>query len=116
MILSTGHAHPVDTLIGGIFPTFACLLVLKTRMHIMTLGAWLMFKMMAVMEDHSGLEIGWSMFNAFPMTSGRSEHFYHHFNNDGNYGSFFTVWDRVFGTKRDDSFTDYEDFGVWKVE
>jgi sterol desaturase/sphingolipid hydroxylase (fatty acid hydroxylase superfamily) len=88
----------MDTLIGGIFPTFACLFVLKNKMHIMTMGGWLLFKTLALVEDHSGIELPFSMFNVLPFASSMSDHYHHHLNNDGNYGSFLKIWDALFGT------------------
>lgn len=59
---------------------------------------WINLRMMETHEGHSGLELPFSPFGVFPFAMGGEYHSFHHEKNTGNYGSFTSLWDRVFGT------------------
>lgn len=49
-------------------------------------------------EGHCGYEFSWSPFRFVPFATGYGYHAYHHLTSVGNYSSFFSFWDTVFGT------------------
>ena len=55
---------------------------------------------MIFVEDHCGYEFSWSPFRLLPFGSDYAYHAYHHSANIGNYSSFFTTWDSVFGSNK----------------
>ena len=68
------------------------------RSHIWTIWAWLAIRTLEGLDGHSGYDFWFSPFRYFPFRPGASVHDYHHSNNVGNYGSFFTFWDSICGT------------------
>jgi sterol desaturase/sphingolipid hydroxylase (fatty acid hydroxylase superfamily) len=55
---------------------------------------------METMAHHSGYDFPWSMFTLVPGLQGSAEeHDLHHSVNTGNFGSFWTWWDRACGTQ-----------------
>jgi plant 4alpha-monomethylsterol monooxygenase len=62
--------------------------------------------MVETVEAHSGYDFPYSPFNIIRSIRSPTEfHDYHHYRNVGNYGAFFGILDRVFGT--DSSFEKY---------
>ena len=51
-------------------------------------------------DGHSGYEFSWSPFRLLPFSSSAESHNYHHSHNDGNYGSFFILWDTIMGSNQ----------------
>jgi sterol desaturase/sphingolipid hydroxylase (fatty acid hydroxylase superfamily) len=51
-------------------------------------------------DAHSGFELPFSPYSLWPFRPSAADHDWHHSNNTGNYGSFFTWWDRGMGTDR----------------
>jgi sterol desaturase/sphingolipid hydroxylase (fatty acid hydroxylase superfamily) len=73
-------------------------MVLKRKMHAITLCTWLTFRLIETNDGHSGYEFPITMFKAIPFMSEPSYHNYHHLKNIGNYGSFTSIWDSIFQT------------------
>ena len=67
-------------------------------MHFATAFTWYFFRFTESAEGHSGYEFSWSPFRVLPFASDYAYHAYHHSHNIGNYSSFFTIWDTVFGS------------------
>lgn len=75
-------------------------LILKPNMHFMTAFTWYSLRYIESVEGHSGYDFSWSIFRVLPFGSDFGYHAYHHSHNIGNYSSFFTVWDSVFGSNK----------------
>ncbi|KAI8894344.1 hypothetical protein BC833DRAFT_605239 [Globomyces pollinis-pini] len=93
------YAHPLETLILGIGvflgPLFwSC----YYRLHVFTMGIWLAVRLIQAVDSHSGYDFPWSMHHYIPFWAGADFHDYHHAAFVGNYGSFFRIWDWLFGT------------------
>mmetsp|Transcript_37364 Transcript_37364/g.38777 ORF Transcript_37364/g.38777 Transcript_37364/m.38777 type:complete len:98 (-) Transcript_37364:84-377(-) len=59
---------------------------------------WLTIRLGETADGHSGYEFPWTPYRLLFFSTGQEFHNYHHLMFDGNYGSFFTIWDRLFGT------------------
>ena len=92
------YAHPLEFIFGNILPTVTGVLLLGKNMHWMTAFTWYIVRAVESTEGHSGYEFSWSIFRVIPFASDYGYHAYHHSHNIGNYSSFFTIWDTVFGT------------------
>lgn len=71
--------------------------LLGSRMHYFTYLIWILVRVAESMDGHSGYEFPWSPFRLIPFSASSTYHDFHHSNNIGNYSSFFTFWDTVFG-------------------
>ena len=69
-------------------------------MHFMTAVTWYAIRYIESTEGHSGYEFSWSPFRLIPFGSDFAYHAFHHSHNVGNYSSFFTIWDSVFGQNK----------------
>ena len=58
----------------------------------------MLIRMINSFDEHSGYKFSWSMQRVLPFHLHQDEHFYHHSENIGSYGSFFEIWDSVFGS------------------
>jgi len=75
-------------------------LILKKRVHFVTAMTWYIIRYIESTDGHSGYEFSWSPFRVLPFSSDFAYHAYHHSHNIGNYSSFFTTWDSVFGSNK----------------
>ena len=91
------HFHPVDYFIGILIPGSFGPNLLGSRMHFATYLCWVFFRSGEGVDGHSGYEFPWSPFRLIPFSASASYHDYHHSHNVGNYSSFLTIWDSVFG-------------------
>lgn len=66
--------------------------------HSYTLFAWVAWHTLEPIDAHCGFDFPWSPWRLLPMQSTSSTHDFHHSSNCGNYGSYFTWWDRIMGT------------------
>jgi len=96
--MSLSHMHPVEFIFEGMIPMMASLMILKHRIHILTVSCWVAYRVFAAVGNHSGYEFPWSMFKVVPFGLDAPDHHWHHSKNDGNYGSFTIIWDVLFGT------------------
>ena len=92
------HAHPLEFVFGNLLPAAAGPILLGKRMHFATAFTWYTLRFIESAEGHSGYEFSWSPFRVLPFASDFGYHAYHHSHNIGNYSSFFTIWDTVFGS------------------
>ena len=97
IVYSHSYLHPAEFVLG-VFVFFSNLVVLKSKMHLLTLATWSSYRTYETIGDHSGYEFSWSMFKLLPFGLDSREHHFHHFKNDGNYGTFTMVWDWLFDT------------------
>ncbi len=61
----------------------------------------MVFRVVESIHGHTGYEWSWRVSELFPLSAGSREHNFHHSHNVGNYGSYFKVWDTIFGTNKD---------------
>ena len=97
-MISSAYTHPLEIIFGNMVSIFSGLMILKSKMHIVTLGCWSVLRVVESLEAHSGFDFPWSMFKVLPFSAGTPAHNYHHLKNNGNYGTFTIIWDSLFGT------------------
>ena len=69
---------------------------------------WIIYRIFESADAHSGYEFPWSPYRLVPFSgiflvlnlAPASYHNYHHTHNKGNYATFFSLWDTVFGTNK----------------
>ena len=98
--IASHYAHPVEFVLGNILPFAMGPLVLSSQMHFFTRICWSVLRLTETCNGHCGYEFPWAPFSIVPFTGSAQYHGYHHTNNLGNFASFFTLWDTVFGTNR----------------
>ncbi|HEY0057267.1 MAG TPA: sterol desaturase family protein [Pedobacter sp.] len=95
--------HPLEALIeGSVYVVFAFLF----PVHLMALLGWQLLQMVLNVIGHLGYEIYPRGFNThwlFRWKTPSTHHNMHHAKFNGNYGLYFTWWDKFFKTE----FTDY---------
>ena len=94
--LSYEYAHPIENFLTGALPLLTGPFLLKS--HIYTFWVWLCIRIIESMDAHSGYDLWFMPFRYFPFRPGAQVHDYHHSHNKGNYGAFFTIWDKLCGT------------------
>lgn len=94
------YAHPIEFLFGNMVPVGLGPKLLGSRVHIITYWLWVVLRDGETIDGHSGYEFRWSPFRLLPFSAGGQYHAFHHSQNSGNFGSFFTLWDTVFGTNQ----------------
>ena len=92
------HAHPFEYFIANILPVLSGSLILGQRAHGSTQYGFAIIRMINSFDEHCGYKFPWSMQRILPFHLNQEEHFYHHTENVGSYGSFFEIWDYVFGS------------------
>ena len=70
-------------------------------MHMTSVFGWYIVRIAESMDGHCGYAFPWSPFKLLPLQGDEGYHAYHHSTNSGNYSSFFTLWDTVFGSNTD---------------
>eukprot|EP00347_Sterkiella_histriomuscorum_P018018 403347100 len=90
----------LDFVISGVFPSTIGQLILGGRMHYFTYLMWITLRITETMDGHCGYEFPWSPYRLIPFAASTTYHDFHHSKNVGNYSSFFTFWDTVFGDNR----------------
>jgi len=98
--LCSEYAHPVEFLLVNMLPNAVGSKILGAKVHLATYILWLIIRVCETLDGHSGYEFSWSPFRLLPLSGSAQYHNYHHTNNDGNYGSFFMLWDTIMGTNR----------------
>ena len=98
--IAAQHAHPLEFVLGNLLPTAVGVIILGSKIHCTVAFTWYILRSIESVEGHSGYEFSWSPFRMLPFASDYGYHAYHHSHNIGNYSSFFTIWDTVFGTNK----------------
>jgi methylsterol monooxygenase/4-alpha-methyl-delta7-sterol-4alpha-methyl oxidase len=98
--LAAEYAHPLEFLVGNLFSTNSGPKILGSRVHFVTYCIWLIIRLMETTDGHCGYEFSWSPYRLLPLSGSSIYHNFHHSNNVGNYGSFFTIWDTLCGTNK----------------
>ena len=96
--LAALHAHPLEYIMGNVLPVMVGPALLGPRMHLASMFGWYFLRSWESMDGHCGYSFSWSPFRLLPCQPEGNYHFFHHEENVGNYGSFFTWWDTIFGT------------------
>eukprot|EP00357_Protocruzia_adherens_P034525 CAMPEP_0115018730 /NCGR_PEP_ID=MMETSP0216-20121206/29010_1 /TAXON_ID=223996 /ORGANISM="Protocruzia adherens, Strain Boccale" /LENGTH=328 /DNA_ID=CAMNT_0002390041 /DNA_START=120 /DNA_END=1106 /DNA_ORIENTATION=+ len=98
--IAAEYAHPIEHFFGNTLPVVAGFTILGPKCHAITAHLFLAVRMFETYEGHSGYDFSWSPFRLLPFSGGQEYHDYHHSHNIGNYASFFTYWDSLFGTNK----------------
>ena len=98
--LAAQYAHPVEFIFGNLVPTTFGAIVLGKRVHVFTYGCYVIFMVTQSIEAHGGYEFPWGMTHFLPFSCSVDHHDHHHRVNKGNFGSYFMVWDMLFGTNQ----------------
>ena len=96
--VSAAYAHPLEYMFGNLLPSVLGPLLLQNRMHAWSFCIWLMFRASAAVENHSGYEFPWSMYQAIPFKAPTEYHDFHHNRNQGTYSGVLRLWDMIYGT------------------
>ena len=64
----------------------------------MVILVWFPIRYYDNLVGHCGFDFSWDPINLLPFAAGARYHDYHHSVNIGNYGSFLTFWDTIYGT------------------
>lgn len=100
--------HPVEAVIQSLIVP---LMVLVVPIHPAPLAVFLLIQIVRNVLGHSGFEMFPSWFMKSPVLrlfQSNTEHDLHHRFTHGNYGLYFTWWDRMLGTDRPDSVEVFE--------
>lgn len=98
--IAAEYAHPIEFLFSNMLPTSAGPALLGGNVHLLTVLAWYVIRFGETLDGHCGYEFSWSPFRLIPFSGSAEYHDFHHSANVGNYGSFFSIWDSVFGTNK----------------
>jgi sterol desaturase/sphingolipid hydroxylase (fatty acid hydroxylase superfamily) len=79
---------------------FAGGLLLGKGIHFVSFITWGLVRILETHDAHGGYEFSWSPFRLVPLSTSATYHYYHHSHNIGNYSTFFTIWDTVFGSNK----------------
>lgn len=110
--VASEFAHPVEFIFGNVLTSNLGPLLLGKKIHLYTYLMWMILRISETTDGHCGYEFSWSPYRLLPMSGSSEFHNYHHLNFKGNYGSFFTYLDRIFGTVN----TKYHEFVEKKQE
>jgi sterol desaturase/sphingolipid hydroxylase (fatty acid hydroxylase superfamily) len=98
--IAAEYAHPIEFIFGNAIPTTLGCAILGQKMHMFTVVCWLIVRLGETLDGHCGYEFSWSPYRLIPFSTSASYHDFHHSHNVGNYSSFFSIWDTVFGTNK----------------
>lgn len=98
--IAAEYSHPLEFLFGNLLPTAIGPAILGSNMHVVTVFAWYMVRVGETLDGHCGYDFSFSPYRLIPMSGSAEYHDFHHSQNVGNYASFFSVWDTVFGTNK----------------
>ena len=94
------YTHPIEYVLANMMPVCVGPGLLATRCSMATVFAWYLIRYLENLDGHCGFDFSWSPFRLIPFSSGGKYHDFHHAVNVGNYASFFSIWDTVFGTNK----------------
>eukprot|EP01132_Coremiostelium_polycephalum_P008005 gene8005-9850_t len=95
---TASYAHPVEVVFLGI-ATFAPAFII--RPHYLTFYSWFIIRQLDAVFTHSGYDIDIFPLSILPFYGGTTFHDYHHKEFTCNYGSRFTLLDKVLGTYKE---------------
>ena len=94
-------SHPIEALIQNQLPVWFGPFLFHEK-HLFTLCLWVFIRVYQTINAHSGYDLPYisPQYYCPWLFSGTLEHDYHHEHFHANFGSFFTVWDRLMKTRR----------------
>ena len=98
--LAAEYCHPLEFALGNMLPTAVGPALLGPNAHALTVFAWYMVRTGETLDGHCGYDFSFSPYRLIPFSGSAEYHDFHHSHNVGNYGSFFCIWDTVFGTNK----------------
>ena len=98
--IAAEYCHPVEFILGNLLPTSVGPALLGPQMHIVSVFAWYAVRVGETLDGHCGYDFSFSPYRLIPFSGSAEYHDFHHSQNVGNYASFFSVWDSVFGTNQ----------------
>lgn len=98
--LAAEYAHPVEFALANVLPTSVGPALLGPNMHLISVLAWYVIRIGETLDGHCGYDFSFSPYRLIPFSGSAAYHDFHHSANVGNYGSFFSIWDTVFGTNK----------------
>jgi sterol desaturase/sphingolipid hydroxylase (fatty acid hydroxylase superfamily) len=93
-------AHPIEFIFSNLAPTSFGYVILGSKCHYATVLLWFILRVFETTDGHCGYEFPWSPYRLLPFSGSATGHDYHHSHNDGNYGSFFILWDTFMKTNK----------------
>ena len=98
--LAATYAHPIEYLLGNGLPFGIGYRILCgfTKVHLVTIMVWTVYRLLETCEGHSGYAWTWGQLGFVPWKLGSEYHDFHHSANVGNYGSQFGFWDNFMQT------------------
>lgn len=112
--LAALYASPLETIILGLgtvgSPIVWC--AVFGDLHIVTMYAWIVLRLLQAVDAHSGYDFPWSLHNFLPFWAGAAHHDKHHEQFVGNYASSFRWWDYCLGTEAKTSKLDNTRVGI----
>lgn len=89
------YSNPIEGLFANLIPHATGPVL--TQMHHSTVLLWLCLRLTETIDAHSGYAWPWSPWHLLASVQGGAErHDFHHSDNIGSYGAFFTFWDWLF--------------------
>lgn len=98
--IAAEYSHPIEFIFGNLFPSGVGALILGYNMHFATFLLWGLVRLGETLDGHCGYEFSWSPYRLIPFSTSASYHNFHHSHNMGNYSSFFSLWDTIFGQNK----------------
>lgn len=99
--IAAEYAHPIEFIFGNLLPTSLGPLLLGKHCHVFTVMVWYAIRGGETIDGHCGYEFSWSPYRLIPFSGSAEYHDFHHTHNVGNFSSFFSLWDTVWGTNTD---------------
>lgn len=93
MILASQHEHPIDYLITIASP--ALLAIIICAPHSFTLFQWIVWVVIANIDDHVGYAFPWSPVRWFLFAARTDQHEFHHSKNMGCFASKLNIYDTL---------------------
>lgn len=108
------YCHPIEYIVCNWFTPYSGVFLLswlygRDKVHLLTTILWFNLRIAESMDGHSGfmfprpVQVLLGNYMALNPIFGTEPnyHVYHHSKNIGNFGTFFTVWDTVFGSNNE---------------
>ncbi|CAD8197142.1 unnamed protein product [Paramecium octaurelia] len=96
--IATEYAHPIEFISSNIIPIFSGPYLLGDRIHCITILIYVGLHLSKAIHQHCGYVFPWELYNYLPFATNSIHHGLHHSENNGNYGSQFILFDKLFGT------------------
>jgi len=94
------YEHPVAFIFSNVLPTVLGPALIASKVHLTTVFCWYIIRYSENLDGHCGYDFSWSPFRLIPFSSSAEMHDFHHSANMGNYASFFSIWDTIWGTNK----------------